>query len=63
MKWLRLVVRRSSLPWGKVNDYVPDAINNSSQIYQGTKVSSKSYLYKHIWREGEGRMEVSLLSI
>ena len=37
-KWFRLVIRSSS-PWENVTSYVPDAINNTSQIFQDARVS------------------------
>ena len=37
-KWFRLAIR-SSLPWENVTNYVHDAINNTSQIFQDARVS------------------------
>ena len=37
-EWFRLVIR-SSPPWENVTNYVHDAINNTSQIFQDARVS------------------------
>lgn len=52
IKLFRLMISRGSSPWGEVSNYVPDAISNTSQICQETRMSSKSNLFMHIWGRG-----------